>query len=91
MYSHEFLLCCCSYLNDESEKQTHLCRTIGLSDYRTVDQQAVGLTGCQIIATLPSVLSVLLRFTDSDYPFTFKLFLLELDIYYILFNLFFIH
>jgi len=45
-------------LNGESEKQKHLCRTIGLSDYRTVDQQAVGLTGC--IATLPSVLSVLL-------------------------------
>ena len=36
MYSHEFLLCCCSYLNDEREKQTHLCRTIELSDYRVV-------------------------------------------------------
>jgi hypothetical protein len=36
------------YLNGESKKQTHLCRTIELSDYR-----AVGLTGCRIIATLP--------------------------------------
>ena len=35
MYSREFLLRCCSYLNGESEKQTHLCRTIRLSDYRT--------------------------------------------------------
>ena len=29
------LLCCCSYLNGESENQTHLCRTIELSDGRT--------------------------------------------------------
>ena len=43
MHSYEFLLCCCSYLNGESEKQTHLCP----------DYWAVGLTGCQIIATLP--------------------------------------
>ena len=42
MCSREFLLCCCSYLNGESEKQTHLCRTIGLSDYRTV-----GPAGCR--------------------------------------------
>ena len=33
MYSREFLLCYCSYLNSESEKQIHLCRIIGLSDY----------------------------------------------------------
>ena len=31
-----FLLCCCSYLDGESEKQTHLCRTIELSDQRAV-------------------------------------------------------
>ena len=37
----DFLLCCCSFLKGESEKQTHLCRTIELSDYR-----AVGLSGC---------------------------------------------
>ena len=48
MCSREFLLCCCSYLNDESEKQTHLCRTIGQSD-----QRSAGLTGCRIIAMLP--------------------------------------
>ena len=37
MYSREFLLCCCSYLNvyGESEKQTHFCQTIELSDYWT--------------------------------------------------------
>ena len=48
MYYREFLLCCFFFLNGESKKQTHLCRTIELSDYR-----AVGLTGCRIIATLP--------------------------------------
>ena len=42
MYSREFLLCCCSYLNGESEKQTHLCPTIGLSDKR-----AVGISNCR--------------------------------------------
>jgi hypothetical protein len=35
MYSREFLLCWCSYLNGESEKQAHLCQTIEISDYRT--------------------------------------------------------
>jgi hypothetical protein len=39
-----------SYWNDGSEKQTHLCRTIELSDY-----QAIGLTGCGIIATIPKI------------------------------------
>ena len=42
MYSRECLLCCCSYLNGESEKQAHLCRTIELSDYRNV-----GPAGCR--------------------------------------------
>jgi hypothetical protein len=42
MYSREFLLCCCSDLKGEAEKQTHLCRTIGLSNYRTV-----GPAGCR--------------------------------------------
>ena len=37
MYSCEFLLCCCSYLNGESEKQTHLCP----------DYWVVGLSGCR--------------------------------------------
>ena len=36
MYFLEFLLCCYSYFNDGSEKQTHLCRTIELADYRAV-------------------------------------------------------
>jgi hypothetical protein len=36
MYIREFLLCCCSYLNGEREKQTHLCRTNGLSDIATL-------------------------------------------------------
>ena len=44
MYYREFLLCCFFFLNGESEKQTHLCRTIELSDYRTD-----GLSGCQTI------------------------------------------
>ena len=35
MYSREFLLCCCSYLKGESEKQTHLCWTVGPSGCRT--------------------------------------------------------
>jgi len=39
-----------SYLNDGSEKQTHFGRTIELSDY-----QAIGLTGCGIIATIPKI------------------------------------
>ena len=30
---YKFLLCCCSYLNMKVKKQTHLCRTIGLSEY----------------------------------------------------------
>ena len=42
MYSREFLLCCCSFLNSESENQTHLCRTIELSD-----QWAVGISDCR--------------------------------------------
>jgi hypothetical protein len=42
MYYREFLLCCCSYLKGEAEKQTHLCQTIGLSNYRTV-----GSAGCR--------------------------------------------
>ena len=44
MYSRELLLCCCSYSCDESEKQTHLCRTIELSDYRTVGPMAVRIS-----------------------------------------------
>jgi len=39
---YKFLLCCCSYLNDESEKTN-----TSLSDYQTV-----GLTACRNIATL---------------------------------------
>ena len=57
MYSCEFLLCCCSYTSEESEKQTYLCRTIELSDSDTSglsEYQTVGLTGYRIIATLPS-------------------------------------
>ena len=49
-----------SYLNGESEKQTHLCRTIGLSEYWTVglldcrtiglsEYWTVGLTGINIM------------------------------------------
>jgi hypothetical protein len=39
--SPEYLLCCCSYSYDESEKQTHLCQTTELSDYWTA-----GPVGC---------------------------------------------
>jgi hypothetical protein len=39
---YKFLLCCCSYLNDESEKTN-----TSLSDYQTV-----GLMACRNIATL---------------------------------------
>ena len=63
MYSREFLLCCCSYLNGESEKQTHLCRTIELSNYRTVDYQAVGLSDCRTNGLSDASVAI----TDSDY------------------------
>jgi hypothetical protein len=60
MYYREYLLSGCSYLIGESEKQTHLCRTIGLLDY-----WVVGLTGCQIIATLPYSITFNKMSTDN--------------------------
>jgi hypothetical protein len=53
MYSREFVLCCCSYLNSESEKQIHLCRTIGLSDYNYASAK-ITMKTCSCVAWLIS-------------------------------------
>jgi hypothetical protein len=60
---YRWSICYCSYLNSESEKQIHLCRTIGLSDYNYASDK-ITLKTCSCVNRSYSAILATLQITS---------------------------